>query len=106
MANQSRSAGQAPRRAKGSLRSAFFREAKANLVQVRGWRRASRSWGFESKETHPPDDFLFAQRAGYLAATAAKWAADSLDLETDQPIGRDIVMRFMEEISVLLADTA
>jgi hypothetical protein len=41
---------------------------------------------------------LFARRAAYLASSAAKWAADSLDLEADKPVDKDAVSRFVEEM--------
>jgi hypothetical protein len=48
--------------------------------------------------TLPMSNRLFARRAGYMASSAAKWAADSLDLELDAPVRSDMVERFADEM--------
>ncbi len=51
-----------------------------------------------SKATLPMTNRLFARRAAYMASSAAKWAADSLDLELDEPVSQDYVRRLAEEM--------
>lgn len=52
----------------------------------------------ESYTTLPMSNRLFARRAAYMASSAAKWAADSLDLELDAPVDRNTVLRWAIEM--------
>jgi hypothetical protein len=55
-------------------------------------------WEGEPRRTLPMSNRLFARRAAYMASSASKWAADSLDLELDVPVGQETVKRFADEM--------